>query len=116
MDASQKVNKQPKKTRRAPGKTVELRENQLILRAVDLAEKQLTEGTASAQVITHYLKLGSTKERLEKEKLARENELLKAKTEALQSMKRVEELYAEALNAMRSYSGNVESNEDVSDD
>lgn len=82
----------------------EARENQLIALAVDLAEKQLKEGTASSQVITHYLKLGSTKERLEKEKLQKENELLRAKTESLQSAKRVEELYANALQAMRSYS------------
>ena len=91
--------------RRPPATSVEARENQLISLAVDLAEKQLSEGTASSQVITHYLKLGTTKERLEKEKLEKENELLKAKTEAIQSAKRVEELYKDALNAMRSYSG-----------
>ena len=73
--------------------------------AVDLAEKQLLEGTASSQVITHYLKLGSTKEKLEKEKIEEENKLLRAKTESLQSQKNIEELYAEALNAMRNYSG-----------
>lgn len=91
--------------RRAPATTPEGRENQLIDLAIDLAERQLSEGTASSQVITHYLKLGTTKERLEKEKLEKENELLKAKTEAIQSAKRVEELYKDALNAMRSYSG-----------
>ena len=91
--------------RRPPGTTPEAREKQLICLAVDLAERQLSEGTASSQVITHYLKLATTKERLEKEKLEKENELLKAKTEALQSAKRVEELYENALNAMRSYSG-----------
>lgn len=91
----------------APALTPEARENQLISLAVDLAEKQLIEGTASAQVITHYLKLGSTRERLEKEKLAKENELLQAKREALESAKRVEELYANALEAMRNYSGSV---------
>ncbi len=104
---------QPKRRRR-PARTVEARENQLIDAAVDLAEKQLSDGTASAQVITHYLKLGSTKERLEKEKLANENELLRAKTEALQSAKRIEDLYANALNAMRSYGGTKE--EDNVDD
>ena len=88
-----------------PALTPEARENQLIYLATDLAEKQLREGTASSQVITHYLKLGSTKERLEKEKLEKENELLKARTESLQSAKRVEELYKEALNAMKRYSG-----------
>ncbi len=111
MDASKKGTIKPKR-RRPPARTPEARENQLIAKAVDLAEKQLSEGTASAQVITHYLKLGSTKERLEKEKLANENLLLKAKTEALQSAKRIEELYSNALNAMRSYSGNTREEED----
>lgn len=88
-----------------PARTPEGREEQLIALAINLAEKQLEEGTASAQVITHYLKLASTRERLEKEKLAHENELLKAKTESLKSMARVEELYANAINAMKTYSG-----------
>ena len=101
---------------RAPGKTVEARENQLIALAVDLAEKQLLAGTASSQVITHYLKLGSTTERLEKEKLAKENELLRAKTESLKSQKKVEELYKDALNAMRSYSGRGNEKIDDTDD
>lgn len=77
----------------------------MISLAVDLAERQLREGTASAQVITHFLKLATTREQLEKEKLERENELLRAKTEALESAKRVEELYANALSAMKTYSG-----------
>ena len=94
-----------------PALTPESRENQLISLAVDLAERQLMEGTASSQVITHYLKLGSTEEQLEKEKLIEENKLLRAKTENLQSMKRVEELYTEALNAMRNYAGQGEPDE-----
>ena len=94
--------------KRRPALTPEARENQLISLAVDLAEKQLQEGTASSQVITHYLKLGSTKERIEKEILEKQKELISAKTEALQSTKRVEELYANALNAMRRYSGSDE--------
>lgn len=88
-----------------PALTIEGRENQLISLATNLAEKQLREGTASSQVITHYLKLGSTKEKLEKEYLEQQLELTKAKTESLQSAKRVEELYANALDAMRRYSG-----------
>lgn len=91
-----------------PALTPEARENQLISLAVDLAEKQLIEGTASSQVITHYLKLGSTKERIEKEILEKQKELIDAKTENLKSTKRVEELYADALNAMRDYSGQGE--------
>jgi len=89
-----------------PAISPDARENQLISLAVDLAEKQLLEGTASAQVITHYLKLGTAKERLERDKLEKENELLRAKTEAIKSAQRVEELYTNALNAMRAYSGN----------
>lgn len=93
------------KSNKRPALTPEARENQMIALAVNLAEKQLQEGTASSQVITHFLKLGSTKERLEKEKLEEENKLLRAKTENLKSAKKVEELYSEALNAMRRYSG-----------
>lgn len=88
-----------------PALTPEARENQLIALAIDLAEKQLLEGSASSQVITHYLKLGSTKERIEKEILEKQCELISAKTENLKSAKRVEELYSEALEAMRKYSG-----------
>lgn len=94
-----------------PALTPEARENQMISLAVDLAEKQLQEGTASSQVITHFLKLGSTKQQLEKQKLEEENKLLRAKTENLQSMGRIEELYAEAINAMRNYSGQGDSDE-----
>jgi hypothetical protein len=92
-----------KKRRRAT--TLEARENQLIAMAVDLSERQLQEGTASSQVITHYLKLGSSREKLEQDRLRVENELGKAKVEMMQSAKRVEELYGQALNAMRSYAG-----------
>ena len=77
----------------------------MIALAVDLAEKQLMEGTASSQVITHYLKLGSTKERLEKEMMEEQKKLLKAKTEALESAAEIKELYENALSAMREYSG-----------
>lgn len=95
-----------------PALSPEARENQMISLAVDLAEKQLLEGTASSQVITHYLKLGTMNHKLELEKLAKENELLKAKTETLQSAQRVEELYSNALEAMRNYSGYEEQVDD----
>ena len=88
-----------------PATSSEAREKQLISLAVDLAERQLAEGTASAQVITHYLKLGSMREKLEREKLEKENALLRAKTEALESARRVEELYSEAIRAFKSYAG-----------
>ena len=86
-----------------PAMTPEARENQLIALAVDLAEEQLRCGTASSQVITHYLKLGTVKSKLENEKLKQENKLLKAKTDAIESSKHTEELYANAIQAMRDY-------------
>ena len=102
---SKKDDKDPSSNKIRPALTPEARENQMISLAVDLAEKQLQEGTASSQVITHFLKLGSTKQQLEKQKLEEENKLLRAKTENLQSMGKIEELYEEAINAMRNYSG-----------
>lgn len=101
-----------KKVARRPASSPDARENQLIAMAVDLAEKQLAEGTASSQVITHYLKLGSSKERLEKEMLEKQKALIEAKTEAYQSAKRIEALYSNALNAMKSYSGQTNDEED----
>jgi hypothetical protein len=97
--------KKPYRRRGKTASTNEGRENQLISLAVDLAEKQLAEGTASAQVISHYLKLGSTREKLEQERLSKENHLLGVKAEQLASAKRIEELYETALNAMRRYAG-----------
>ena len=85
--------------------SVEARENQMIALAVDLAEKQLMEGTASAQVITHYLKLGSTRNMLEREMMAEQKKLLKAKTESIESSAEVKTLVEGALRAMREYSG-----------
>ena len=93
--------------------TPEAREQQLIALAVDRAEQQLRDGTASSQVITHYLKLGTAKYKAEIDKLQNENELLKAKTESLESQRRVEELYAEALTAMKNYSS---SRDDILDE
>lgn len=78
----------------------------MIAAAIDLAEKQLLDGTASSQVITHFLKLGSTMASFEKIELIKRTELLTAKTESIQSGKRVEELYQNALDAMKTYSGN----------
>ena len=98
-----------------PALSPEARENQMIALAEDLAEKQLIEGTASQSVITHYLKLGSIKQRYEIEKLRSENELLRAKTEAVNSSKHMEELMSEALSAFRRYSG-YSSDEEESDD
>ena len=88
-----------------PATTPEGQETHMISKAMRLAEQQINDGTASAQVITHFLKLGTTRERLEQERLARENELLRAKAEAMEGAKEVQALYQEALNAMRTYSG-----------
>jgi hypothetical protein len=94
-----------RQTKRPPATTPEARENQLISKAVDLAENQLSDGTASAQVITHYLKLGSSREKLEQERIAMEVSLLEQKKEAMASAARVEELYSAAIGAMRAYAG-----------
>lgn len=88
-----------------PATTAEGRENQLISAAMNLAEKQLLDGTASSQVIAHFLKMGSQREKLERLKMEREIEMLSAKTESLQSNKHLEELYEDAKRAMLSYQG-----------
>ena len=94
-----------------PALDPEARQNQLIALAVDCAEQQLRDGTASSQVITYYLKQGSMRERLENERLREENKLLRAKTEAIQSEKRSEELIEEALKAFRNYAGHGDPDE-----
>lgn len=83
--------------------TPEGREQQMIAYAIDLAEEQLRNGTASSQVITHYLRLGTMREREERQKLQEEIKLLEAKTEAIRSAKETEALYAEAIEAMKRY-------------
>lgn len=96
-----------------PALSPEARENQLISLAVDLVEKRLSEGTASAQETVHFLRLGSIKARAELEILEQQRELMAAKTEAIRSAKRVEELYENALVAMREYSGYGGSDEEL---
>lgn len=105
-------NSEGKSRHRPPATTPEARENQLVSAAIDLAEQQISNGTASAQVITHFLKLGSTRERLEQQRLEHENELTRVRIEAIESQKRVEELYMEALQAMRSYSPDLVMSDD----
>ena len=94
-----------------PALSPEARENQMIALAVDLAEQQLRDGTASSQVITHFLKLGTSRAELEKEKLKIDNELTKAKIENIKSMERTEKLMEDAIRAMRNYSGNGDPDE-----
>ena len=103
MRTKSKVSREPAQ-RQTPAITPEGREDQMIAYAVDLAEEQLRNGTASSQVITHYLKLGSMREKYEKEKLLQEIKLLTAKTEAIKSEKERDILYAQAIEAMRRYS------------
>lgn len=94
-----------------PALTPEARENQLISLATDLVEKRLREGTASSQETTHFLKLASTKARLEKQILEKQAELITAKTDSLKSQKKVEELYAKAMKAFCNYSGQEDQDE-----
>lgn len=95
-----------------PALTPEARENQLISLAYDLAEKHLREGTATSQEITWFLKLGSSREKLEQARLAHENELTEAKKEALKSSEHSEELYENAIKAMRIYTGQESDSEE----
>ena len=94
-----------------PALTPEARENQCISLAMDLAEQQLRDGTASSQVITHFLKAGASRAELEKEKLRRENLVLEAKAKAYESSEEIKTLYENALKAMRNYSGAGEPDE-----
>ncbi len=101
--------------RRPPATTVQARENQLIGLAVDVAERQLRDGTASSQVLTHFLKLATIREEMERDKLRSENELLKARVENLASSVNSEKLYEEAIRAFTSYRPNEEDVEDYVD-
>ena len=104
---------EPKKIR--PALTPLAQENQLISLGVDLAMKKLMDGTASSQLICQVLKLASDKERLEREKLEHENELLRAKTKAIESGRKVEELYDKAMRAFSAYQGDGDFDEDDDD-
>lgn len=95
-----------------PALTPEAREKQLESLAIDLAERQMRDGTASAQVITHYLKASSTRDRLEQDLIKKKSELMDAQIRALQDAKKTEELYANALRAMRNYAGEDPRDED----
>lgn len=92
-------------TKGRPALGLEARENQMIALAVDLAEQQLRDGTASAQIITHFLKLGTTRAELEKEKLKLENEKTKAQTVQIRSADETRKIAEDAIKAMRNYQG-----------
>lgn len=114
MAGKKKETSQPNQIRgpQLPAMTPEARENQMIALAMAQAEQELREGRASSQVVTHFLKLGSTKEQLELEKLKKENRLLEVKSMAIESTARSEELYTKAIKAFGIYSGSIE-DEDI---
>lgn len=105
-----KSNSEQTQSKIRPALTSDAQEKRMTALAMDLAEKQLREGTASSQVITHFLKIASSRERIEKEILEKQKELISAKTESLQSAKRIEELFEEAKKAMMIYSGEGDQN------
>lgn len=92
-------------SQKPPVTTIEDREDEMVALAVQLAERRLREGTATSQEIVHFLKLGSTKAKLEREKLIQENKLLEAKTDSIRQSREMMELYERAMEAMKSYSG-----------
>lgn len=101
---------------RRPATTPEALENELISDAMTLAQRQINDGTASSQVITHFLKLGSSREKLEQQRLEHENELLQVKKDAIEAQQRIEELYVDAIKAMRSYAGDTPEDDDNDED
>ena len=101
---------------RSPARTPEGREMELASAAYDLAERQIQQGTASSQVLTHFLKAGSMRERLEQQRIEHEIELMSVKRENLEAQTRVEELYVNAIEAMRSYVGGEPSGDIVTGD
>lgn len=96
---------EPAKPKRRPATTPEALENRMIAKAYATVEKKMDRGEASSMEIVHFLKLGSSREKLEQMRIAEDIELQKAKREVMASAQRIEAMYAEALDAMRSYSG-----------
>lgn len=103
MSKGAKRSETPRRIR--PALTPEARENQMISLSIDLAEQRLLDGTAATPIIVHFLKLASTKAQVEKELLEKQRDLAAAKADSIKSQKKIDELYLEAMNAMRSYSG-----------
>lgn len=95
-----------KGARHPPARTPEAREMEVIAAAYDLAERQIREGTATSQVITHFLRLGTQQAKLEREILIEQKKLISAKTESLESQKNLGKMYEDAIRAMKKYSGN----------
>ena len=105
-----------KKDQLRPAMSAEAVENRLINKAYKAVEQRIESGTATAAELTHFLRLGSAKEQLELEKLKKENELLKAKTESIRSQEEVKEMYEKAIKAFGRYSGHPDIDEDDFDD
>lgn len=112
MKKTDKTNSSASSRKLRPALTPEARENQMTALAMDLVEQRLLDGTASSQETVHFLKLATAKARLERERLELENELTKAKTESIRAQKRSDELFAEAIKAFKTYSGNGGGSED----
>ena len=111
-----KASEDKKKRQSSPSMSPEAVENRLINKAYKAVEKRIDSGEATAMELVHFIKEGSLRKQYELEKLKKENELLRAKTEAISAQKEVKELYAEAITAFRRYSGMpVEDEEDVDD-
>lgn len=102
-----KVNDKPSASSRKirPALNPDAREQQLISLAIDLVEKRLIEGTASSQETTHFLKLATSKARIEKEMMEKQMELMDAKTKQIRSEENREALFKQAIEAMRKYQG-----------
>lgn len=116
IDSSESNSAPTRNTNIRPALTPEARENQLISLAIDLVEQRLIDGTASSQETTHFLKLATQKAKLEKERFELENELIRAKTQNLRDQADMKTLYADAIAAMRRYSGQGGYDEDEDDD
>ncbi len=111
---SRKITSEPRLP--PPATTLEGRENQLIAAAMDLVERRIAEGTASAQETVHFLKLGSVRNQLEQNKLQAENEMLTARVKEMESRQSSEGLYAKALAAFKGYSGQEEEEAEYDDE
>lgn len=110
MDSSNKDGDQ-RKQKRPPATTPEGRENQMISLAFDQAELQLREGVAPAPVVVHYLKLATENAKLEREQIRLKNQLLIKQADQIDQVAKLEELYEEAIGAMRTYQGHTEPEE-----
>ena len=113
MPARRRSTPQESGAPRSPARTPQERENQLIDAAVDLAHRQIQDGTASSMTIVHFLKLGSSRERLEQTRLEHEIELAKTKREQMLAEMQMGELIQDALKAMRTYTGQAPEIEDA---